>query len=697
MIKQKNTYFNIKESIISKLRSTFEKERITISESLIRNEELITPASYISRQLIDDILQLTIEDSEQFYDKVLSFIKIRMNADEVIFYRYSETNNKLYPEKYSISKNSSLSGVQFIKSSDRYYICEENIDGYKRGEIKTFYKEESFPACLNKAVKELNLKLQSAALIPLYNSRRLYGLIGIGMEKNREKWGKKEKELLKLFAKIMVNKIQHIESKEELEKSNHFAELSMERSGIYHWEYDGSEDYFKKCDSLERRLGLSLESGFKITPKTLLEYIHPNDSRQLKASFKELFENKTELFEEARIRSTIDASESYEWFRFLGIPLNNETGEKNYFIGTITCINKDKIQQKTLEEYKRKNELVRQASNIVDWQYNIASGCFTSEQENFIFKFSMTFDEFIKKIHPNNREEYLERFRQLINNEVDNIHLNLNLLIEEEYRWVSSFGSISKQDEKGKPVELAGLCFDINNEVNRLEISEKERKLTHTFIANISHEIRTPLNAIQGFSQLIAETANSPESKEYAEQVMRNTEQLLNLFHDILELSYLDSGTRKLELIECNINALLRDWECDAKIQLINSPLKVSIEYSEALKKTMLTDPSVLTQVVTNLVNNAAKFTKEGEITIGYRPEGESEIYFFVRDTGCGIPIEQHKEIFTRFVKLDNFKQGTGLGLSICKNIIKALGGKIGVKSEVGKGSEFWFILPYNK
>ena len=351
------------------------------------------------------------------------------------------------------------------------------------------------------------------------------------------------------------------------------------------------------------------------------------------------------------------------------------------------------MQQKTLEEYKRKNELVRQSSNIVDWQYNIASGCFTSERDNFIFQTSMTFDEFIEKIHPNNREKPLKSFRQLINNEIDNIHLNIHLLVKGEYRWINSFGSVSKRDKNEMPLELAGLCFDVNSEMSQLEISEKERKLTHNFIANISHEIRTPLNAIQGFSQLIAEIANSPESKEYAEQVMRNTEQLLNLFHDILELSYLDSGTRKLELTKCDINALLRDWECDAKIQLINSPLKVSIECFTPVEKIILTDPSILTQVVTNLVNNAAKFTKEGEITIGYRP-GDNETYFFVRDTGCGIPLEQQKEIFTRFVKLDNFKQGTGLGLSICKNIIKALDGKIGVKSEVGKGSEFWFTLP---
>lgn len=697
MIKQKERYFNIKESIISKLRSTFEKERIAISESLLTNEELRTPTSYISRQLIDDILQLTIEDSELFYDKVLSFIKIRMNADEVIFYRYSETSKKLYPEKYSISVGSSLSGVQFIRASDRYYICEENIDGYKKGEIKTFYKEESFPPFLNKAVKELNLKLQSAALIPLYNSHRLYGLIGIGLEKNRGKWGEKEKELLQLFAKIMVNKIQHIESKEELEKSYRFAELSIERSGIYHWEYDGSEGYFKKCDLLNKRIGLTFENDFKITPETLLKHIHPEDSEAIKKSFKELFNGQKELFAEARVRSNINGSDVYEWFRFLGIPLKNEAKEKNYFIGTITCIDKDKIQQRTLEEYKRKNELVRQASNIADWQYNIASGYFTSEQENFIFQFSMTFDEFLEKIHPDNRAVLLESFQQLVNNEAEKMHLNIHMLIEEEYRWVSSFGSISKRDENGNPLELAGLCFDVNNEINRLEISEKERKLTHNFIANISHEIRTPLNAIQGFSQLIAETANSPESKEYAEQVMRNTEQLLNLFHDILELSYLDSGTRKLDLIECNVNALLHDWECDAKIQLINSPLKVIIECTTAVEKPILTDPSILTQVVTNLVNNAAKFTKEGEITIGYRPGESNEIYFFVRDTGCGIPAEQQKEIFTRFVKLDNFKQGTGLGLSICKNIIKALGGKIGVKSELGKGSEFWFTLPYGK
>ena len=255
----------------------------------------------------------------------------------------------------------------------------------------------------------------------------------------------------------------------------------------------------------------------------------------------------------------------------------------------------------------------------------------------------------------------------------------------------------SKLEEAPSDIDLKKLFFDTDNEINNFEVNKKENELTHAFIANISHEIRTPLNAIQGFSQLIAETANSAESKKYAEEVIRNTEQLLNLFREVIELSSFDSGTRKINRIKCDFEALLSDWEYDTKMQLVNDAINVYIERPAPFKYNIESDPKALTEVILYLVNNALKFTEKGSITIGYRPIENNEIYFFVRDTGCGIPAEKQKEIFARFVKLDHFKSGPGLGLSICQNIIQALNGKIGVKSKEGKGSEFWFTLPYKK
>ncbi|MBP9637480.1 MAG: HAMP domain-containing histidine kinase [Bacteroidaceae bacterium] len=255
----------------------------------------------------------------------------------------------------------------------------------------------------------------------------------------------------------------------------------------------------------------------------------------------------------------------------------------------------------------------------------------------------------------------------------------------------------SKLEEAPSDIDLKKLFFDTDNEINDFEVNKKENELTHAFIANISHEIRTPLNAIQGFSQLIAETANSAESKKYAEEVIRNTEQLLNLFREVIELSSFDSGTRKINRIKCDFEALLSDWEYDTKMQLVNDAINVYIERPAPFKYNIESDPKALTEVILYLVNNALKFTEKGSITIGYRPIENNEIYFFVRDTGCGIPAEKQKEIFARFVKLDHFKSGPGLGLSICQNIIQALNGKIGVKSKEGKGSEFWFTLPYKK
>ena len=224
--------------------------------------------------------------------------------------------------------------------------------------------------------------------------------------------------------------------------------------------------------------------------------------------------------------------------------------------------------------------------------------------------------------------------------------------------------------------------------------AEEANQLKSAFLANMSHEIRTPLNAIVGFSNLLSMVEGKEEMLEYAGIIETNTELLLQLINDILDMSKIESGMYDFHVTQVDANQLMSEVEQVARLRIRTD--EVSLSFAERLPQCVFhTDKNRLIQVLTNLVVNAIKFTSQGEIQIGYRLQDAHTLYFYVSDTGCGMSAEQCEHVFERFVKYNTFIQGTGLGLSICKMIIEKLGGEIGVQSESGKGSVFWFTLPY--
>ena len=223
------------------------------------------------------------------------------------------------------------------------------------------------------------------------------------------------------------------------------------------------------------------------------------------------------------------------------------------------------------------------------------------------------------------------------------------------------------------------------------EKAEESDHLKSAFLANMSHEIRTPLNAIVGFSGLLAIAENYEERDEYINIINNNNELLLQLINDILDLSKIEANTLEFVYSDIDINQLLCDIEQTSRLKAADG---VQVSFVEKLPHCIIrTDKNRLSQVVTNFINNAIKFTKEGSIYFGYKHK-ENNLYFYVSDTGCGIDKDVKDSVFQRFVKLDSFAQGTGLGLSICQMIVHKLGGEIGVDSELGQGSTFWFTLP---
>lgn len=229
-----------------------------------------------------------------------------------------------------------------------------------------------------------------------------------------------------------------------------------------------------------------------------------------------------------------------------------------------------------------------------------------------------------------------------------------------------------------------------------VEKAEQANQLKSIFLANMSHEIRTPLNAIVGFSNMLPEVEDRNEMREYAEIIETNTDLLLQLINDILDMSKIEAGTFDFCPSCVDVNQTLEEIEQSMQLRLKSDA--VTFAFTERLPEcTFYIDKNRLIQLLSNFATNAVKFTESGTISMGYHFKDPDTIYFYVSDTGCGMSEEQCEHVFDRFVKYNPFIQGTGLGLSICRMIVEHLEGEIGVHSTEGKGSTFWFALPYRK
>ena len=299
-------------------------------------------------------------------------------------------------------------------------------------------------------------------------------------------------------------------------------------------------------------------------------------------------------------------------------------------------------------------------------------------------------------IHPNDAGYINSFFEEVKQGKAHHFRREVRVKSGDGWKWICA--NITRNPQSVDPNKPEMIC--INYDITELKDSQLKReraeeldRLKSAFLANMSHEIRTPLNAIVGFSQLLAETADPEERHEFVEIIDSNNRMLLQLISDILDLAKIESGTMDFKFADMSIKEVINEIVTSFRIKMPDNVALIAPKDSPECQ--IYSDRMRLTQVISNFLNNAIKYTSEGCIILAYEIIGD-EIKFSVTDTGDGMSQEIQAHIFDRFYKGNTFKQGTGLGLSICETIVNRLGGRIGVNSELGKGSTFWFTHPYS-
>ena len=309
-------------------------------------------------------------------------------------------------------------------------------------------------------------------------------------------------------------------------------------------------------------------------------------------------------------------------------------------------------------------------------------------------------DFFTRALHPDDRH-LITDFREAAKRG-ENPKLQALVRVNEKdghWDYQKVFSAVTKFDPEHNVVEVSAITQNVTEQIameqNLIEAKERAEsadKMKTAFLASMSHEIRTPLNSIIGFSRLLCQDdINKKDKGEIVKIVEKNNQMLLQIVSDLLDLSQLEAGSMQFSQDDVDVNKLCNDVAMSTMLK-VKQGVKV-ITHCGKPQLTIKSDLGRLTQVLVNFASNAAKFTSEGHVKIGYFLVGTDTIHFYVEDTGIGIPPEMHSRIFDHFTKVNSFSQGAGIGLEISRAITHHLGGEIGVDSEPGKGSTFWFEL----
>ena len=495
--------------------------------------------------------------------------------------------------------------------------------------------------------------------------------------------------------------------------------VTTKAAGIAPWEFDVESGNFSWHGPRPPCFGLD-DVPLKNYFRALTDIVVPQDRSVLLSTAADAIAANLDSYQYMfRVRGT--DGEVHHMQNYARI-MRDQHGKVRYVVGVTWDVTKDVLTTEMLKSRAAENRrlvdqvnIATESAGICSWELDLVSRRYLwienplealtyGANEN-----KLDVERLEELILPEDRSVFRQVVATALANKEDRIGLRYRARgADGEVVHIQNFGRIVL-DEQGAPSRLLGVSWDVTEEVVASELLRKQTEAAHAasrakshFLANVSHEIRTPMNGIIGMTGLLIETQLDRTQRDYAETIRSSADSLLTVINDILDFSKIEAGKLELESIELDLRAIVEDAGSAMAFQAASKGLELIVSVEPNLTGRVLGDPQRLRQCLVNLVSNAIKFTKAGEIVIEVRTEhaadGSPLTYFEVRDTGIGIAAKTLGTLFQPFVQADSSTTrhfgGTGLGLSIVRRLVELMSGEIGVLSEVGVGSRFFFSVP---
>lgn len=572
----------------------------------------------------------------------------------------------------------------------------------------------------------------SLFILPLYFHNEVRGFIGFDTVRSYRLWTEQEREDIHIVARIFSIIIERKLAQSEREESRkRLSELSAKFQQFFEHLPLGVELY--DADGFMINNNESDTKIFNASRESLLGiniFNNPNIPFHIREEIKqgkELFDFPLVYnFDKVRDENYFN-SETVGWTKYLsvsGLTMSDSGLGKMGYLFIVSDETEDHLKTEQTRNHLATMKAALLSGHSLIGEYDIKNEEMFIDPELNDYSGNNIFFDYIRRrtyiplselkamtFFENEDTNNYGLFEKIIDGKSNNCSITCHTLLGGETVWIRINAQAYQKGEDGITNRIICYITNITEEKlleEKLQVAEEDKlrsemekqkaqeadKLKSAFLANMSHEIRTPLNAIVGFSSILAETEEPDEKEGYLDIINQNNELLLHLITDILDFSKIESGKLDYMLTNTSIKKICFE---QYKIFSLRTLAHLSLIYDmNTLPDYILwTDPKRVTQVISNMLSNAFKYTEMGSITLAYHVVDE-HLKIEVCDTGIGIEEKNRDSIFQRFVQVDNFKQGIGLGLPICKTIIEALNGEIGVESEFGKGSRFWFTLPLN-
>ena len=477
-------------------------------------------------------------------------------------------------------------------------------------------------------------------------------------------------------------------------------ELAMKVNDIVHWDFNVQMQTFEAYNDPVN----DYASDKLVSLEEYLNVIHPEDRSLVNDALQSMLLGRNmNINLTCRIQTRHD--DTWQYCNIAGVPFEfGEAGEVIRYTGFRQNISKLHQLNEELKERNYKMELTFKTVGMSYWDYDVKTRQYRSFNDpvnDFNPEKAIMPEDYLKAAHPEDTERVRENMVGMSAGQYKEFSLQYRSRTKWDQDWQTLIvtGLPSERDKKGNVIRYTGIAFN-NTKWEKMAQELKEMKdkaelsdrLKSAFLANMSHEIRTPLNAIVGFSELLVDSDDPDEKKEYWHIIESNNDLLLRLINDILDLSKIESGIIDRKRERFNLTKLCNELYVMMRSKIPNADVEL-VQDNPCSECWIFLDSNRLKQVWMNFLTNAVKYTRSGYIRMGYSVEKDG-IRFYVEDTGTGIPKELQDRVFGRFQKLNEFVQGTGLGLAISRAIVEAAGGEIGFTSEQGIGSTFWAWVP---